>query len=233
MPFELIIREGEGPERQQLVPKETAFLGRREDNDVVLPFSFVSARHGRVFRRGAQVHVEDMGSTNGTLVNGVPLEPMVPRPLAPDDLVEIDRLALRVRWLEEEDAGQAAATYHEMAAPKALIVPARVVTTPSSAPRVLASAPPLPSAAPAGVWEIQAGAREAPTEAPAFPVLAPAGEAAGAPIETERFAPSRTLSRVPPADATGRFRLWSLFLRALGLLALLGAVTLLLFVLLA
>jgi len=73
VPLELTIREGDGPERRQVVPKQAAVMGRREDSDVVLPFSFVSARHGRVFLRGGLLHVEDMGSTNGTLVGGAPV----------------------------------------------------------------------------------------------------------------------------------------------------------------
>ena len=57
MPLELIIREGDGPDRRQLVPKEAAILGRREDNDVVLPFSFVSAR-GKVAITVSQATME-------------------------------------------------------------------------------------------------------------------------------------------------------------------------------
>src|SRR5262249_19727029 len=68
-----------GTRRTQVVPKDVVFLGRREDNDVVLPYSFVSSRHGRVFRRDGSVFVEDMGSTNGIFVNGDALSPMVPR----------------------------------------------------------------------------------------------------------------------------------------------------------
>jgi hypothetical protein len=214
MPLELIIREGDGPERRQLVPKPTAVVGRREDSDVVLPFSFVSARHGRVFLRGGLLHVEDMGSTNGTLVNGVALEPMVPRVLGPDDLVEIDRLALRARWVEEVPAADSLPTYHEAVAPTAL------------AP--LPSAP-VAAGAPAGVFEIQSGAFPAAAP-PVVPVVArPVGSAPVA----EPFAPSRTLARGPGVVGSSRFRLWSVALQVAGLLAVVGGLTLLLFVLLA
>lgn len=216
MPLELIIREGDGPERRQLVPKQTAVVGRREDSDVVLPFSFVSARHGRVFLRGGLLHVEDMGSTNGTLVNGIALEPMVPRLLGPDDLVEIDRLALRARWVEEVPPPDAPPTYHETVAPTAL-----------------AALPPAPVApgAPAGVWEIQAGALPA-APSPIVTVEArPVGSALAA--EPATFVPSRTLARAPGVVGSSRFRLWSIGLQVVGLLAVVGGLTLLLFVLLA
>jgi len=227
LPLELIIREGDGPERRQVVPKQAAVMGRREDNDVVLPFSFVSARHGRVFLRGGLVHVEDMGSTNGTLVNGTPLEPMVPRLLGPDDLVEIDRLALRARWVDEAPASDAPPTYHEALVSTALapVKPGHV------APSAIAPAAPAAAGAPAGVWEIQAGAP--PAAAP--PVIAVEARAVGTTraVAPGPFAASPTLARAPRLEGSGRIRLWALALQVVGFLAVVGAVTLLLFVLLA
>jgi len=214
MPLELIIREGDGPERRQVVAKQAAVMGRREDNDVVLPFSFVSARHGRVFVRDGLVHVEDMGSTNGTLVNGTPLEPMVPRLLGPDDLVEIDRLALRARWVEEAPAEGGPPTWHEP-----------VVS------RALAPIPPASAGAPAGVWEIQAGA---PPAAPPPVVAVEARPVAPPPVAPPGpFAASRTLAREPRLEGSGRLRLWALALQLAGVLAVLGGLVLLLAVLLA
>jgi hypothetical protein len=221
VPLELIIREGDGPERRQVVPKPSAVVGRREDSDVVLPFSFVSARHGRVFLRGGLLHVEDMGSTNGTLVNGTPLEPMVPRLLGPDDLVEIDRLALRARWVDEAPGSDARPTYHEPVASRAL---APVAPAPPAAAAPVAGAP-------AGIWEIQAGAP--PAAAP--PVIAVEARPVGAtpPAAPGPFAASPTLARVPRLEGSGRLRLWALALQLVGFLAVVGALTLLLFVLLA
>jgi hypothetical protein len=221
VPLELIIREGNGPERRQVVSKPSAVVGRREDSDVVLPFSFVSARHGRVFLRGGLLHVEDMGSTNGTLVNGTPLEPMVPRLLGPDDLVEIDRLALRARWVDEAPASDARPTYHEPVASRAL---APVAPAPPAAAAPVAGAP-------AGIWEIQAGAP--PAAAP--PVIAVEARPVGAtpPAAPGPFPASPTLARVPRLEGSGRLRLWALALQLVGFLAVVGALTLLLFVLLA
>jgi hypothetical protein len=208
MPHELIIREGDGPDRRELVAKEAAILGRREDNDVVLPFSFVSARHGRVFMRGGLLHVEDMGSTNGTLVNGIALEPMVPRPLGPDDLVEIDRLALRARWVEETGP----------------------LTLRGGSPQSLPGRDTsIAQGAPAGVWEIQAGALPA---APS-PVLPIEARTLGPAPLPEPFVPSRTLSRVPVVEGASRFRAWSIALQLVGLIAVVGGLALLLVVLLA
>ncbi len=48
----------------------TLTIGRAPDNDIVLDDPQVSRHHAQVLRRGDQIVVEDLGSTNGTLVNG-------------------------------------------------------------------------------------------------------------------------------------------------------------------
>ncbi len=45
-------------------------IGRKPDNDIVLPPNYVSGYHGRLERRGMVWHYVDLGSTNGTFVNG-------------------------------------------------------------------------------------------------------------------------------------------------------------------
>jgi DNA-binding response OmpR family regulator len=45
-------------------------IGRWEDNDVVVDDRWVSRYHARIHREGEQYILEDLGSKNGTLVNG-------------------------------------------------------------------------------------------------------------------------------------------------------------------
>jgi len=45
-------------------------MGRGDKCHVVLTDSYSSQVHARVFRRGADLFIEDMGSTNGTYLNG-------------------------------------------------------------------------------------------------------------------------------------------------------------------
>src|SRR5258706_12486035 len=47
-------------------------LGRSPDNDIILRDPATSGHHARVERRGDTFWIVDVGSTNGTLVNGVP-----------------------------------------------------------------------------------------------------------------------------------------------------------------
>jgi hypothetical protein len=71
-------------------------MGRSERNDVELRGDdFASAEHARFEPRGDGVWLTDVGSTNGTFVNGVRLER--PRKLAPGDVIRIGATDLRFR----------------------------------------------------------------------------------------------------------------------------------------
>ena len=49
-------------------------LGRSPDNDLILRDPATSGHHARVERRGEAFWIVDLGSTNGTLVNGEPIQ---------------------------------------------------------------------------------------------------------------------------------------------------------------
>ena len=50
--------------------RERITIGRRPDNDICLPYPAVSGEHAAVVTILADSFLEDLGSTNGTLVNG-------------------------------------------------------------------------------------------------------------------------------------------------------------------
>ena len=69
-------------------------LGRSSDNDMELgDDEFASAHHARVEPRRDGVWVQDVGSTNGTFVNGMKLDS--PRKLAPGDVIRVGETDLR------------------------------------------------------------------------------------------------------------------------------------------
>ncbi len=59
----------EGMVKRRFAFSEQITVGRGEDNDVVIPESFVSHHHAVLFRRGSQYVIEDLGSRNHTYVN--------------------------------------------------------------------------------------------------------------------------------------------------------------------
>lgn len=60
-------------------------IGRGTSCDISIPNRFVSTHHARIAPQGGAWMLEDLGSTNGTLVNGEPLD--TPHRLAPGDRV--------------------------------------------------------------------------------------------------------------------------------------------------
>lgn len=69
-------------------------IGREPLNDLALPGDeFASARHARLEPRPDGVWIEDVGSTNGTYVNGVRLT--APTRLVPGDLIRVGETDLR------------------------------------------------------------------------------------------------------------------------------------------
>ena len=66
----LIMQEGQGAGRSWPVEKERVIIGRSEDCDVVLAERQVSRHHAQIRRLDNQYVLEDLGSRNGTYVNG-------------------------------------------------------------------------------------------------------------------------------------------------------------------
>jgi hypothetical protein len=64
-----------------------ATLGRSPTAEVRIDDAYASSAHARIFPRGSGMYIEDMGSTNGTLLNG--LELRRPQQLKPADSIRI------------------------------------------------------------------------------------------------------------------------------------------------
>jgi hypothetical protein len=71
--------------------KERVSIGRRPDNDVCLPYPAVSGEHAAVVNILDDSFLEDLGSTNGTVVNG---KAIVKHFLRDNDLIDIGRQRL-------------------------------------------------------------------------------------------------------------------------------------------
>lgn len=70
-------------------------VGRSPGADIVIGAGYVSGRHARFQLMGQNLFVEDLGSRNGTVVNGQPITD--PTALRNKDVVEFGDVAIRVR----------------------------------------------------------------------------------------------------------------------------------------
>ncbi len=68
--FQLVMRSGPTPGKVYPLKKEEMFIGRDVGNDIVINDAEVSRRHSRLSMQAGGFIVEDLGSTNGTAVNG-------------------------------------------------------------------------------------------------------------------------------------------------------------------
>jgi len=74
------------------LPSQMVTIGRAPDNDVVVGDPATSGHHGRIDVRSGSFWVSDLGSTNGTLVNG---EPVIEKQLSDGDTISIGQNTLR------------------------------------------------------------------------------------------------------------------------------------------
>jgi pSer/pThr/pTyr-binding forkhead associated (FHA) protein len=79
--------------------KERMMIGRRPDNDICLPYPAVSGEHASVVTILSDSFLEDLGSTNGTLVNG---RPIVKHFLRDHDQIDIGRQ--RMVFMSDDNA---------------------------------------------------------------------------------------------------------------------------------
>ena len=106
--FRIVLRSGPTPGKVFPLGKNELFIGRDLSNDVVINDPEISRRHTRLFLQSGTYGVEDMGSTNGTSVNGQRLTG--PALLQPGDVLTLgERVTLH---------------YEAVAAPENAVMPA-------------------------------------------------------------------------------------------------------------
>ncbi len=109
--FRMIVRTGPNPGTVFELTKEVSLIGRDVTNDVVVGDAEVSRQHSRITRTPGGYVLEDLGSTNGTFVNGERL--VAPRVMNPGDLVALGET---VSLTFDAIAPEAAATVAQPAA---------------------------------------------------------------------------------------------------------------------
>ncbi|HEY5759733.1 MAG TPA: FHA domain-containing protein [Steroidobacter sp.] len=89
-------RGGTSQGRRWMMNRAKLSIGSSHDNDIVLEHDdYVSARHAVFKAEGDRLHVSDLGSRNGTCVNGETIRNSS-RPLLPGDRIDIGKTTLEV-----------------------------------------------------------------------------------------------------------------------------------------
>jgi predicted component of type VI protein secretion system len=99
--FRLVMRSGPTVGKVYPLEKAELFIGRDLSNDVVINDPEISRRHARLFLQGNSYVLEDLGSTNGSFINGQRL--MGPGVLRPGDSVTFGERMNLVFETEEFD----------------------------------------------------------------------------------------------------------------------------------
>ncbi|MFQ3683883.1 FHA domain-containing protein [Roseiflexus sp.] len=159
-------------------------LGRAADNHIIIASPRASRHHAQIRREGAAFVLYDLGSGNGTLVNGQRIQRAL---LQPGDLIDIGDEVFRFEAASQQDA--------------------TVLSPPASAPHPYASqppsSPPYPSAPqqahPPGSYPQPAAPHTPVPGATPYPPQAPAAYPPQAPAAYPPQAPAAYPPQMPPA----------------------------------
>lgn len=97
---------GETPQRITVPLKNDLLLGRLDPinnnyPDVNLAAyggmdQGVSRRHARILYNDGSLQIEDLGSVNGSTLNGIPLTPYAAHPLVSGDVLQVGKLSIKI-----------------------------------------------------------------------------------------------------------------------------------------
>ena len=143
MPKMIVSIDGVVIKEVQLTKDRTS-LGRRPYNDIVIDNLAVSGEHAVLQMSGAEVHVEDLNSTNGTYVNGKAVKKQL---LQNSDTVEIGKY--KIKYVNETADAGFEKTMMIKAGSAGLLAPGSSIAA-ASAPASIPAPAPVASASGAG-----------------------------------------------------------------------------------
>ena len=137
--------------------KERLTVGRKPDNDIQIDNLAVSGEHAVIVTILNDSFLEDLGSTNGTLVNGAPIKKHF---LQPNDVIELGKYKLK--YINEAPKAAAAADFEKTMVLRPGMMPKQAQAPAAAAPAMATAAMPAaaapaapPAAAPAKQGAIQ------------------------------------------------------------------------------
>lgn len=149
----IVMRSGPIPGSSFYLEKSEVTLGRDLANDIPVPDQEISRRHARFLIRPDGVYIEDLGSTNGTFLNGIRLNS--PQRLTNGDLITLaEATVIQFEWPDQ----QKIPTYSAYPSAEAMVDPtpaaprAAYQPTQKPIPQQPLADEPTPEAAPRKPW---------------------------------------------------------------------------------
>ncbi len=158
MAYQVLVRYPNGQQLDFQFDKDVVVIGRVDGCDVRLAHTFVSSRHVRIQRQAGRFYVQDLGSTNGTLINGTQLEPRVPQAFGSGDKIQLGSLEILVEpivdatVIEKTPPAAAAAATSNYSADDG-----KTLNEPGGLPRPRPVSADIPIDEPAPMWQLQTG----------------------------------------------------------------------------
>lgn len=152
--FQLIMRSGPTPGATFTLEGDQLNIGRDSSNEITINDAEISRHHARLTFQGGKYVLEDLGSTNGTFVNGQRLAG--PRVLKAGEVVSFGEQIVLVFEVSTNDPGAT------MVSPRAAVVPSasRPATPPPPPPAEYAgSIPASPGPPGPSLTELEPGKR--------------------------------------------------------------------------
>lgn len=110
------VKEKNGSPKELVFDKDIVIIGRSAKSDVILPRSNVSKKHVSIKVTNENCVVTDMGSTNGTFVNGQKIGK--PVSVSPEDKIFVSDFILKARY-EDDEIPEELSGIHEIMEPMA------------------------------------------------------------------------------------------------------------------
>ena len=142
--FQLVMSAGPTPDKAFPLSKQEIIIGRDTNADISINIAEVSRRHARMRFEPNGFSIEDVGSTNGTFVNGQRLTS--PQVLRPGDRIQLGEAVTMIYQVSQYDMN---ATVVPPSSSKETITPAQGMPPVSAPPQARPAPPPAPARPPA------------------------------------------------------------------------------------
>ena len=119
MDVNLVLFKKNGSTRSFRLPSSVTIIGRRQECDLCIPLMIVSRRHCQLDQDRGHLKIRDLGSRNGTFINGQRVDQAV---LNPGDKVQVGPLTFGVQ-IDQKPAELSTPDSVILRPPKHLAVP--------------------------------------------------------------------------------------------------------------